>query len=444
MPTTGDGRGTACIFVKPPQPGAVKTRLIPAVGKRGAADLARAFFVDTVRSVSTLAWLNTVVASAPPRRALPITSAPVWPQGEGDLGARLERVLRRALEEAPYAVALGSDAPGMPTSRLLSARAALRDADAVLGPSDDGGFYLLALTSCPKGLLADLPWSSEHTFARTLARLRERGLRTKVIEPWYDVDRPDDLSRLQKQIESGEVIAPSTADVLLRPRISVIIPVLSEQQRLPDRLRELAATPGIHEVIVVDGGSRDRTMQRAQEFAGVTVLSSAAGRAKQMNAGALVATGDVLLFLHADVALPPDMADHVRQALSAPDVVAGAFHTWTVPDGPRTWATPFLHLADVRSRITSRPYGDQALFVRAGAFVAAGGFPDQPLMEDVELSRRLSRLGRIKTVRARVTVSGRRFQKRPLFYTLLVNVYPFLYRAGVSPETLARFYQHCR
>ena len=138
-------------------------------------------------------------------------------------------------------------------------------------------------------------------------------------------------------------------------------------------------------------------------------------------------------------------ADIVRVAVPRDDdVVAGAFRTWTVPDGPRRWADPFLHLADIRSRITSHPYGDQAMFVRAEAFAALGGFPEQALMEDYELSRRLGRIGRIETVGARVTVSGRRFQKRPLLYTLLVNVYPLLYRAGVSPDALARLYKHCR
>jgi hypothetical protein len=111
--------------------------------------------------------------------------------------------------------------------------------------------------------------------------------------------------------------------------------------------------------------------------------------------------------------------------------------------GPHPLA-PLLHLADVRSRYTRLPYGDQALFVRADAFRAAGGFPAQPLMEDLELARRLWRLGRIRTARACVRVSGRRFLARPLFYAALANVFPLLYRAGVRPETLARLWQHVR
>ena len=164
-----------------------------------------------------------------------------------------------------------------------------------------------------------------------------------------------------------------------------------------------------------------------------------------MNAGAAVAAGDTLLFLHADTSLPRDAFEHVERTLADPHVVAGAFRTWTVADaGEAPWFAPLLHAADLRSRYSSLPYGDQALFVRAEAFRQIGGYPDQPLMEDLELSRRLRRLGRIRTVRARVRVSGRRFIARPVFYTLAVNLFPPLYRLGVSPERLARLYRSVR
>ncbi len=226
--------------------------------------------------------------------------------------------------------------------------------------------------------------------------------------------------------------------------ISVILPVLNEERRIDQRLSELAAMEGLGEVLVVDGGSTDATAERARAFPGVTVLSAPRGRASQMNAGAEQARGSVLLFLHADVALPTDATRHVLRALEDPGVVAGAFKTWTVDDVGRSRLGPLLHLADLRSRYTRLPYGDQALFVRAEAFRAAGGFPAQPLMEDLELSRRLWKLGRIRTVEARVTVSGRRFLARPVFYFLAVNGFPLLYRLGVSPATLLRVYAHVR
>lgn len=225
-------------------------------------------------------------------------------------------------------------------------------------------------------------------------------------------------------------------------KVSVVMPVLDEERVVADRLAELARLRP-HEVLVVDGGSRDRTRAIVAARDGVTLLSAPRGRALQMNAGAARATGDVLLFVHADCSLPEDALLHVDRALADPRVVGGAFRTWTIADRP-TRLGPLLHLADLRSRYTRLPYGDQAIFVRASVFRAIGGYPPLPLMEDLELSRRLRRAGRLVTVPARVRVSGRRFLDRPVLYTTLVNVYPTLYRLGVPASLLARFYRAVR
>ncbi|MBI5481866.1 MAG: TIGR04283 family arsenosugar biosynthesis glycosyltransferase [Deltaproteobacteria bacterium] len=226
-------------------------------------------------------------------------------------------------------------------------------------------------------------------------------------------------------------------------RLSVIIPTLNEQEVIEAQVRRTASLAGVSEVIVADGGSADATVPRVPRLPEVRVVAAPRGRASQMNAGARAASGDVLLFLHADVRLPDDAARHIEAALVDPHTVGGAFRTWTAPDRP-TWLGPLLHLADLRSRYTSLPYGDQAPFVRRAAFDALGGFPEQPLMEDLEFSLRLHRLGAIARVPARVRVSGRRFVVRPLFFTALVNVFPALYRLGVSPASLARWYAHVR
>jgi rSAM/selenodomain-associated transferase 2 len=222
-------------------------------------------------------------------------------------------------------------------------------------------------------------------------------------------------------------------------KLSIIIPVLDEERRICERLTELRDCV---DIIVVDGGSRDRTVERARTFPGVRVESAPRGRASQMNHGARLAGGDVLLFLHADASLPPDAMMYIEQAFADARTVAGAFRTWHVAEGGR-WA-PWLHLADLRSRYSGLPYGDQALFVRREPFWKAGGFPEQPLMEDLELSRRLRRLGRIAIAPASVRVSGRRFLAHPIRDTFLVITLPLLYRLGVPPTALARFYRNVR
>jgi rSAM/selenodomain-associated transferase 2/rSAM/selenodomain-associated transferase 1 len=433
---------TVCIFAKPPIAGQVKTRLAEPAR---AAERARAFRVDTGAAVRAVSGADPVVATTgdlDPDLAREL-AVPAWLQGDGDLGARLERVLQRSLEGAPGAIAIGADTPGLPRELLDRARAALLTADAAIGPSEDGGFYLLALRRCPDGLLADLPWSRSDTFAATIARLHDRGLSTVVLEPWFDVDRPAELARLRTLLRAGAVVAPATRRALAAPMISVVMPVLNEEKRIERALAQLAHVRDLHEVIVVDGGSTDRTRDLARAHR-VRVITAPRGRGPQLHAGAAIASGDVVLFLHADTTLPPDAADHVTHALAQPRAIAGAFRTWTIADEPKPWFAPLLHLADLRSRLTRYPYGDQAMFVRADAFRAAGGFADVPLMEDLELSRRLWRQGRIYTCAASVRVSGRRFVARPIVYTALVNIFPALFRAGVSPRTLARFYRQVR
>ncbi|MFP2909527.1 TIGR04282 family arsenosugar biosynthesis glycosyltransferase [Pyxidicoccus sp. 3LFB2] len=213
--------GDVCVFAKPPVAGQVKTRLARTLGQDVAAELAAAFFADTWALLRTLPWIRPVLATTQAGRPEGLAceaDAEVWLQGEGGLGERLERVLRRALERGPWAMALGADTPGLPGPLLEEARAKLAaGADAVLGPAEDGGFYLLALKRCPPGLLAEgLPWSSADTLERTRERLESHGLRTVLLEPWFDVDTEADLHRLADLLAKGAVRAPSTHDVLIR------------------------------------------------------------------------------------------------------------------------------------------------------------------------------------------------------------------------------------
>lgn len=224
----------------------------------------------------------------------------------------------------------------------------------------------------------------------------------------------------------------------------MIMPVLDEEKRIGRRLDELKTMAGIAEVLVVDGGSSDRTVEIARRYRSVRVVVAPRGRGPQMNTGARSSSGKVLLFLHADVSLPPDAVAWVDRTLADPEVVAGAFRTWTICDEGRSLLAPLLHLADIRSRYARVYYGDQAIFVRREVFFRADGFPDQALMEDLELSRRLRQIGRTVTVPAYVCVSGRRFLRRPLTYAAAVKLFPLLYRVGVPPRVLARFYEPIR
>ncbi len=231
--------------------------------------------------------------------------------------------------------------------------------------------------------------------------------------------------------------------------ISTIIPTLNEDARVADTIARLRLQPGEWELIVVDGGSADATIDRAERAGADHVLSAPRGRGTQMNAGAAMARGEVLLFLHADVHLPSNAHRTIQDTLAARKgsipPIAGCFVTRTVPDGPcSALARTSFRLADFRSRFTRLPYGDQGLFLRRESFRAAGGFADLPLMEDIELSRRLARMGEIRRTNASVRVSARRFQAAPIRALLAMRTFPLAFRLGVPAELLHRLYGQAR
>lgn len=454
-------RATICLFAKPPRPGSAKTRLASAVGDAAAAALAGAFLDDALARFRRVAGARVVLATteteAPEWRAFPDHER--WTQGDGDLGEKIERILRRALAESPIAVAVGADAPDLPLATIEGAISALEgDQDAALAGASDGGFALLALRRCPERLLAGLPWSDRTTGAAARARLAARGLRVRDLDPAADVDEPGDLADLEMRLRRDPALRrelPRTwrtlselprggvarqAAALPPASISVIVPTWNEAARIEAQLEHLEGVAGVEERIVVDGGSSDATAALVARRPRVRLLHSPPGRARQMNAGAAAASGEILLFLHADARLPRDAAERVRRRLGERGIVAGAFRIRTTAEGRRGWIRHFLPIADVRSRYSKLPYGDQAIFLRAATFRAVGGFPDQPLMEDLELSRRLRRLGRIRIDPGVVEVSGRRFFARPIYYPLAINLFPLLYACGVRPATLARLY----
>ena len=182
-----------------------------------AATLASAFLVDMWALLATLRWAGPVIASTDPLPEGLLPDATVWLQGEGPLDARLERILGRALQTAPAAIALGADSPGLPRALLDLAALHLMRGQPVIGPADDGGFYLLGLPTCPPGLLADIPWSAPDTCAATVARLTARGMPPAVLPPWFDVDRAEDLPRLRAWLTSDPTRAPTTAAALREP-----------------------------------------------------------------------------------------------------------------------------------------------------------------------------------------------------------------------------------
>lgn len=221
-------------------------------------------------------------------------------------------------------------------------------------------------------------------------------------------------------------------------RISVIIPTLNEAANLDAALEPLRDNPDL-EIIVADGGSSDATASLAAE-AGARLVNSGTGRGVQQNCGAAAATGEILLFLHADTRLPEDFAGLIHACLNEKGVAGGAFSLSINTERPPLRL--IAALANLRSRLLQLPYGDQALFMTRKNFARIGGFPEIEIMEDFALVGKLRKLGRIRILTARVTTSGRRWQKLGILRTTLINQAIVIgYLLGRSPTSLASWYR---
>jgi rSAM/selenodomain-associated transferase 2 len=223
-------------------------------------------------------------------------------------------------------------------------------------------------------------------------------------------------------------------------KLSIVLPVFNEAQQLPQVLECLrpARERGV-EVIIVDGGSEDGTLAIAAR-SGARLVSSPKGRARQMNAGARIAGADVLLFLHVDTILPERADLLIDAAICDRRQVWGRFD---VDIRGRPWMLRVIAvLMNWRSRISGIATGDQAIFVARSAFESIGGFPDQPLMEDVELCKRLRALSPPACLRARAVTSGRRWESRGVWRTIvLMWRLRWAYWRGVPASVLANLYE---
>lgn len=226
-----------------------------------------------------------------------------------------------------------------------------------------------------------------------------------------------------------------------RPALSIIIPTLNEAHSIGATLDAMKEVRGRVEVLIVDGGSSDRTLEILKER-GARVIESERGRGTQMHAGARAARGEVLWFLHADTTPPPDAAERIAEALRDPRVVGGNFRLRF--DGSRR-AARFLTWLYPQLRKLGLCYGDSGIFVRASVYERVGGFKPFPIFEDLDLVRRLRRRGHMAHVPVELLTSSRRFEGRSFALTFARwSALQLLYWLGVPPRKLGRMYAPVR
>jgi rSAM/selenodomain-associated transferase 2/rSAM/selenodomain-associated transferase 1 len=422
------------LFGRYPVPGHTKTRLIPALGPTRAADLQRYLTEKTLKTARASACREGMEVEAcfeggseiQLRRWLG-SAIFLSRQGSGDLGERMEAALHNAfLGGCRKAILLGTDIPGVSARALQEAFRRLDTADLVLGPSTDGGYWLIGLKKPgPADVFRDMAWGRRDVLEKTIARAKEHGMSVHLLDPLTDIDTVEELKGWRPEWTGSG------------PYISVVIPALNEASNVVPSIT--SARDPEAEIIVVDGGSTDETVEKASR-AGVRIVRTSPGRAVQQNRGAAVARGEVLLFLHADTRLPKGYVAHVFDALLDPRTTLGAFLFRTdLAKPPMKWVE---FLANLRSRYLKLPYGDQALFVRRSAFDHAGGFPSVPIAEDLFLVKEMRKRGNVYIVPAPAVTSGRRWEKSGVVRATLMNQVILAGLAlNVSPHTLTRLYR---
>jgi rSAM/selenodomain-associated transferase 2/rSAM/selenodomain-associated transferase 1 len=414
------------LFGRYPLPGRAKKRLIPQLGALRAAGLQRKMTLACLAAAEEaqdescgLDIVYTDGSEMQMRRWLG-AKADYIRQSGGDLGCRMLAAFAGAFDrQAARVVLIGTDCPELTAVDIRAAFDALENNDLVLGPSADGGYWLIAMRRM-LDVFRSVAWGGPDVLAQTLGIAERAGVSTGLLDMHHDIDTPDDLEHLDDRFEPG------------RPYLSVIIPALNEAERIGDAIAS-AYCDGV-EVIVADGSSNDETADIARQC-GAKVITAPPGRAKQMNAGADVASGKVLCFLHADTILPSGFAEAIFEAMSNQKTIAGAFRYQS------DIASKLFHrIVHIRSSNFSLPYGDQAIFIRKSDFESAGPFPDVPLAEDLFFVRRLKRLGRIVTLDLpAVTSPRRRLSEGPWKNTLTNAAILAACYLGASPETVSRF-----
>ncbi len=408
------------IFTRFPVSGRAKTRLIPALGADGAADLQRRMTEYTLKQALAVGIQVEVrfTGGSVEQMQQWLGDRPTYvDQGEGDLGVRMNRAVQEHFDHgARRVVILGCDCPENRSNNISRAFELLEKEPCVIGPAHDGGYYLIGLNHPQPDLFREIEWGTAQVLEQTLAASSRQ---IKLLPPLADVDEAEDLPL----------------------KISVIIPALNEKAHVGRVISEVLEGFNV-ECLVADGGSDEGTRELAQT-AGAVVCHSSPGRARQMNAGAEQASGDILLFLHADSRLPKEWDTQVRRTLMHPKVSLGAFRFAVDKNSMGfnliTWGT------NLRSRWFKRPYGDQGLFLKRDLFKRIGRFADVPIMEDVALVRKARREGKVVTLNQPLITSARRWKKHGLLKTTLYNQYVLLAAStGVDPVELNQAYRQGR
>lgn len=401
------------IFTRVPLPGQTKTRMMPGISAAGCARLHTCFLKDIARECEKTGAHLYIAYTPEGKQGLLYNifgrKQHYMPQRGGDLGSRMYRAIREVLEKGYQScVLIGSDVPEVSWRHLNQAFDILRKQDVVLGPTMDGGYYLVGMKTPKASVFEVKSYGKNRALQDTVCQLEKAGLSAGFAKRLWDMDTCEDLQGYRQRMRQNVRLQKTATGKYLAKtsRISVIIPVYNEKMTIVSLQNQLEPLRGKCEIVFVDGGSTDGTLELIKPY--FKVLQSEKGRAKQMNAGARASHGDILFFLHCDSELPPRPLAHIRRVMKrhSAGCFGIAFHSRNF----------FMFTCRVISnhRVKDRKimFGDQGIFVDRRLFFQVGMFPDIPVMEDYQFSLTLKEQGvKLGMTGRRIYTSDRRFPK---------------------------------
>lgn len=448
------------IFTREPEPGKTKTRLMPYFSPEQCAGLHRCMIKDISKEMKKSdaaiivaytcgsdsgkpAFLRKIMG----RKALFIK------QRGADIGARMQNAISDALDLGySKAVLIGTDIPEISSETINLSLTVLDDKDVVLGPTEDGGYYLIGMKAVHPEAFKVERYGGATVLEDTVRSLKNAGLSTVTVRTYGDMDIPEDLNGFRKRMRNDAHLRKSFTGRFLagNARLSVIVPVYNEAsviRRMAEQLR-----PYRHdcEIIFVDGGSTDGTAEILTEIAessgDLLILKEKKGRAFQMNAGAGAATGDILFFLHCDSILPERFVQDIRRVMAVYDW--GCFRIKF--RSSNIFMLTNRIVSNHRALCRKLPFGDQGIFIDRDLFFEKGCFPEIPLMEDYAFSSELRCRKGIKgpgLARGILISSARRYGKGTvsiLRTEMQMWKLRHMYRQGISPWILQNYYDDIR
>ena len=421
------------LFAKTPTAGQVKTRIGAEAGFEQAAKIYETMLETILLASGGDGRWQRLVALTPESDAAWFTgrNLPFIRQQGQTIGERMGNALSEGFRQgAAQVMVIGSDIPELGEAEIAAAFSRLDTEPAVVGPSIDGGFYLFAATrqvgqQAVRVLQADIPWSTPQVLASVHSLCRQQSLPLFPLPPKRDIDSYEDWIDYQAAIAAPEIA------------VSIIVPTLNEELYLADCLRSLEHP--CCERIVVDGGSSDDTLQIAKQAGVRTLRCPVANRGRQLNAGAAVARGKILLFFHADSRMPAGGIASMLSAMQEPRLIGGGFDLGFFPPEPFYRFLAFG--ANLFCRMTRMIFGDCGMFLRSDRFWQLGGFPETAIMEDAALSTSMRRAGKIAILPEVVETSARKYANETKLQAMYRTMWAYAaYRLGVSPETIKAGY----